>query len=189
MPEGKITGLLKAWADGDPAAQEHLIPLVYNELRRLASRSRRHAEGSETLRTTALIHEAYLRLVNLGDIEWNDRVHFFAVSAQLMRRILVDAARARHSVKRGGHAAVVDYEDLDEIASLEPGRGAELIALDEAMTRLQAQDPRRCRIVELRVFAGMSVEETAELLGVSPQTVMRDWKLAKAWLLRELSDR
>ena len=185
MAEGQITGLLKAWKSGDPAAQEQLIPLVYNELRQLASRSRRNGASSETLRTTALIHEAYLRLVQIGDIEWNDRVHFFAVSAQLMRRILVDSARARNAEKRGGQAAPSDI-DLDEIASLDSNRTTELLALDEAMHRLHIQDSRRCRIVELRVFAGLTVEETADILAVSPQTVMRDWKLAKAWLLREL---
>ena len=183
---GRITGLLKAWVGGDSAAQERLIPLVYDELRRLASRSRRKAGGGDTLSTTALVHEAYLRLVGIDNVDWNDRVHFFAVSAQLMRRILVDAARVRATVKRGGGAGAPDYLNLEEVAAPGWEREAELLALDEALTRLAQQDPRRARVVELRVFGGLTVEETAGALGLSPQSVLRDWKLAKAWLLREL---
>jgi RNA polymerase sigma factor (TIGR02999 family) len=187
---GKITGLLKAWVGGDSAAQEQLIPLIYDELRRLASRQRRRAGGGETLQTTALVHEAYMRLVDIHNVDWHDRVHFFAVSAQLMRRILVDAARARAAAKRGGPTGAMDRFvalNLEEIPALDSRRGAEVIALDDALTALAQLDPRRARIIELRVFSGLSVDETAEVLSLSPQSVMRDWKLAKAWLLRELS--
>jgi RNA polymerase sigma factor (TIGR02999 family) len=184
---GKITGLLKAWVGGDSAARERLIPLVYNELRHIASRHRRNAGAQDTLQTTALVHEAYLRMVDIDNVDWQDRVHFFAVSAQLMRRILVDAARARGAAKRGGLAGPQDHMNLDEIPAPDSERGAELVALDDALAVLEQQDPRRARIIELRVFAGLTVEETAEALNLSRQSVMRDWKLAKAWLLRELS--
>jgi len=184
---GKITGLLKAWVGGNPEAQDQLIPLVYAELHRLASRYRRKAGPGDTLRTTALVHEAYLRLVEVDRVDWHDRVHFFAVSAQLMRRIVVDRARARAALKRGGTAPPVENVELDEITIPGSVPGADLIALDDALTALAQLDPRRARIVELRVFCGLSVEETAEAIGVSPQTIMRDWKLSKAWLLRELS--
>ncbi len=186
---GKITGLLKAWVSGDSAAREQLIPLVYKELRVLARRYRRKAGAGETLQTTALVHEAYLRLVGIDNIDWHDRVHFFAVSAQLMRRILVDSARARGAAKRGGNAWPVDRDflELNQIPAPNSQRASELIALDDALTSLTQLDQRRARVIELRVFGGLSVEETAEVLSLSPQSVMRDWKLAKAWLLRELS--
>jgi RNA polymerase sigma factor (TIGR02999 family) len=186
---GKITALLKAWAGGDSAAQERLIPLVYKELRHLARHYRRKAGGGETLQTTALVHEAYLRLVDINNVDWHDRVHFFAVSAQLMRRILVDAARARGAMKRGGRTAEIDLTDLDQLPAPDSERATVLIALDDALTGLADLDPRRARIVELRVFGGLTVEETAGALELSPQSVMRDWKLAKAWMLRELSGR
>ncbi|HEY1342856.1 MAG TPA: sigma-70 family RNA polymerase sigma factor [Bryobacteraceae bacterium] len=185
-PPEKITGLLKAWSEGDPAAQEQLIPLVYHELRHLASHYRRRAGGGDTLRTTALVHEAYLRLVDIDNVDWRDRVHFFAVSAQLMRRILVDAARAHGAAKRGGGARL-DSINVDELPAPGSDRAAELIALDDALTALAKLDPRRTQVIELRVFGGLTVDETAAALDLSPQTVMRDWKLAKAWLLRELS--
>ena len=184
---GQITSLLKDWVNGDSAAREQLIPHVYRELHRLAHYYRRNAGGGETLQTTALVNEAYLRMVKLDDVNWQDRVHFFAVSSQLMRRILVDAARAHGAAKRGGAAALVAVENLDELVSPDSERPAELIALDEALSRLAEMDERRARNVELRIFGGLSVEEIAEVMGVSVQTVMRDWKLAKAWLLRELS--
>ena len=184
---GKITYLLKAWMGGDAAAHEALIPLVYSELRHLARRYRRKAHAGATLQTTALVHEAYLRLVNIDDIDWRGRVHFFAVSAQLMRRILVDAARARSAAKRGGAGERILCLNLDEIPSPDSERASELIGLDDALTRLAELDPRRARIIELRVFGGLTVNETAELLRLSPQTILRDWKLAKAWLLLELS--
>jgi RNA polymerase sigma factor (TIGR02999 family) len=183
----KITGLLKAWVGGDAAAQAELMPLVYNQLRALARYYRRNAGASNTIQTTALVHEAYLRLVDIDNVEWQDRVHFFAVSAQLMRRILVDTARARSASKRGGRAGMIDLTDLDQLPSPESDQAADLIALDDALTSLANMDSRRARVVELRVFGGLSVEETAEMLSLSPQTIMRDWRLAKAWLLRELS--
>ncbi len=183
---GKITGLLKAWVAGDAAARDRLVPLIYDQLHRLASYYRHKAGAGDTLQTTALVHEAYLRLVDIDDVNWQDRAYFFAVSAQLMRRILVDTARARGAGKRGGSASAESL-DLNELCSPESVRGGELIALDDALTTLARQDPRRSRTVELRVFGGLTVEETAEVLGLSPQSVMRDWNVAKAWLLRELS--
>ena len=184
---GKITGLLKAWAAGNTTAERELIPLVYSELRRLARHYRRNAPAGETLQTTALVHEAYLRLVDIENVDWHDRVHFFAVSAQLMRRILVDAARARGAAKRGGPAVALEDANPAEIPAPDSQRSADLVALDDALTALTEQDARRSRVVELRVFGGLTVEETAEALGLSPQTIHQDWKLAKAWLLRELS--
>ena len=183
----KITGLLKAWVAGDESARERLIPVVYRELHDLARRYRRYVGAGDTLQTTALVHEAYLRLVNINEVEWHDRVHFFAVSSQLMRRILVDSARARSAGKRGGGAEPVHVTSLEEIPAPDSERSAELIALDEALDSLERLDPRRARTVELRIFGGLTVEDTAEVLGLSPQSVMRDWKLAKSWLLRELS--
>jgi RNA polymerase sigma factor (TIGR02999 family) len=184
---GKITLLLKAWSSGDSSAQERLIPLVYNELRRVASSYRRKAGAGDTLRTTALVHEAYLRLVDIPNVDWKDRVHFFALSAKLMRRILVDAARARAALKRGGPVGVVHCLNLDDIPAPDSERGSLLIALDEALSSLAELDPRRARIVELRVFGGLTVEETTQALGLSPRSVIRDWNVAKAWLMRELS--
>jgi len=180
---GDITKLLKAWSAGDSAAQERLIPLVYRELHQLA---RRYRQKSDTLQTTALVNEAYLRLVDIHDVEWRDRVHFFAVSAQLMRRILVDAARARGAVKRGGRVKQVIGLNPDEVPAPDSDRAAELVALDDALTSLAQLDERRARVIELRVFGGLTMEEAGEVLGLSPHSVRRDWKLAKAWLLREL---
>jgi RNA polymerase sigma factor (TIGR02999 family) len=182
----RITALLKAWSAGDTTAEGQLVPMVYSELKRLAKHYRRAAGGGDALQTTALVHEAYLRLVHIENVDWRDRVHFFAVSAQLMRRILVDAARARATAKRGAGVAAGDV-DLDTIASAESQRGPELLALEDALTALEELDPRRARVVELRVFGGLTAEETADVLGISAQTVFDDWKLAKAWLLRELS--
>jgi RNA polymerase sigma factor (TIGR02999 family) len=184
---GKITALLKAWVSGDTAAREQLIPLVYSELHRLARYYRRRTPAGHTLQTTALVHEAYLRLVDINSVDWQDRAHFFAVSAQLMRRILVDAARARGAAKRGGPQNIIGSLELDGIPSPDSHRAGELVALDDALTGLTQLDPRRGQIVELRIFAGLTVDETAQTLQLSPQSVMRDWKLAKAWLLRELS--
>jgi RNA polymerase sigma factor (TIGR02999 family) len=188
---GEITDLLKAWRTGDHTALDRLTPLVYDQLRRMARRHMRNERGGNSLQTTALVHEAYLRLADAGELDWKDRVHFFAVSAQMMRRILVSAARKRHSAKRGGHARRVNHStavNLDEIPEVGSGRGAELIALDDALDELAKIDLRKARVIELRFFGGLSVEETAEALEISPQSVMRDWKLAKAWLQRELSD-
>ncbi|SRR5579883_54404 len=189
VPEpGKITSLLKAWREGDTGAREQLIPVVYGELHRLARRYRRYAGAGETLQTTALVHEAYLRLVKIEEVNWQDRVHFFAVSAQLMRRILVDSARARAAAKRGGgQAECIDWLELQQLPAPGSDQAAGLIALDDALKALARLDPQRAQIVELRVFGGLTVEETAQALGLSPPTVMRYWKFAKAWLLRELS--
>ena len=180
----EITRLLKAWGAGDPAALDLLIPRVYQELRHLA-RCYMRKEAGVTLQTTALINEVYLRLVNLKEVSWQDRAHFFALAAQMMRRILVDAARARSSAKRGGQAGWValGFGPTPEAAS---GRAREMVAVDEALDVLAKMDPRKARVVELRFFGGLSVRETAEVLRISQQSVMRDWKLAKAWLTREL---
>ena len=184
----EITILLKAWGAGDQGALNRLTPLVYDELRRMARRYMRRERAGNTLQTTALINEAYLRLVDAQSVDWQDRVHFFAVSAKVMRRILVDAARARGSAKRGGLVIRVDHStavDLDQIP--EVGRSAELIALDDALNALAEIDPRKARVIELRFFGGLSVEETGGVLGISPQSVLRDWKLAKVWLIREMA--
>jgi RNA polymerase sigma factor (TIGR02999 family) len=183
-----ITGLLKAWGQGDESALEELTPLVYAQLRAQARRHMRNERSGLTLQSTALVHETYLRLIDARVAEWRDRVHFFALSAQLMRRILVDAARARTAAKRGGRAPRVQYEspvDLDRIATADSS-AASLCALDDALGALGRIDPRRARVIELRFFGGLSVDETADVLHVSPQTVMRDWRLARAWLAREL---
>ena len=181
----EITALLKAWSGGDATAQERLIPLVYKELRHLAKHYRRRSGAGDTLQTTALVNEAYLRLAGIHNVDWRDRIHFFAVSSQVIRRILVDATRARGAIKRGGETQLVEALDPDKIAGAY--RAHDLLAIDDALTRLAELDPRRARVVELRVFGGLTMEEAAEILGRSPQSVRRDWKLAKAWLLRELS--
>lgn len=186
----EITELLKAWGGGDAAALDQLTPLVYEELRRLARRYMRNERAGNTLQTTALVNEAYLRLVDAQRVGWQDRAHFFAVSAQMMRRILVDAARARGSAKRGGRVKRANHStafNLDEIPDVSTGRDRELVAIDDALNALAEMDPRKARVIELRFFGGLSVEETAEILKISPQSVMRDWKLAKAWLTRELA--
>ena len=179
-----VTGLLLAWGEGDRTALDRLIPLVHNELHRMAHRYMSGEREGHTLQTTALINEAYLRLVDSGRMHWQNRAHFFAVSAEVMRRILVDFARARHYQKRGGNAIHVALDQAPEVSQ---EREADLVALDEALIALAAIDQRKSKIVELRFFGGLSVKETAEVLKVSPDTVMRDWKLAKVWLLRELS--
>jgi len=184
-----ITGLLKAWVQGNKGALDRLFPLVYAQLRVQARRYMRHEPAGITLQSTALVHEAYLRLVNANEVDWQDRKHFFSVAAQIMRRILVDAARARARAKRGGGAVRVDHSsavDLDKIPSSDSEAAALFCALDDALEELERLDPRRAKVVELRFFGGLSVDETAEALGVSPQTVMRDWRLARAWLAREL---
>jgi RNA polymerase sigma-70 factor, ECF subfamily len=183
----EISMLLKAWGN-DQAALDRLTPLVYAELHRMARRHMRK-ERENTLQTTALVHEAYLRLVDAKGLACTDRTHFFALSAQIMRRILVDAARARVSAKRGGDAPPVDHSEalnLEEIAGNVSQKGAEVLALDQALDDLARVDARKARVIELRFFGGLSVEETAEVLQISPQSVMRDWKLARAWLVREL---
>lgn len=184
-----VTALLHAWADGDPAALDQLTSVVYAELRRLAGAYMRKEQAGHTLQTTALVHEVYLRLLNVGQVDVRDRAHFFALAARSMRRILVDYARKSRSTKRGG-AQGREYDialNLDEFPSAEAERASALCALDDALEAFARLDPRRAKVVELRYFGGLSVKETAAILDVSPQTVMRDWKLAKAWLTRELS--
>ncbi len=178
-----VTKLLLAWNSGDSSALDKLMPLVHQELQRLAHRYMRGERCGHTLQTTALVNEAYLRLVDSSRVQWQNRAHFFAVSAQLMRRILVDYARSRGSVKRGGRALQVT---LDPALAISPEQTPSLAAVDEALSRLTVVDERKGRVVELRFFGGLSVEETAEVLKVSPDTVKRDWRLAKTWLLREL---
>jgi RNA polymerase sigma factor (TIGR02999 family) len=180
---GEISLLLHAWSEGDHDALEKLTPIVYQELHRLARRYMRAERPGHSLQTTALVNEAYLRLVDYNRMQWQDRAHFFAVSAQLMRRILVDHAR-RQNLKRGARAP---HLSLDEAASLGQERAADLVALDDAMKALERIDPRKVQVVEMRFFGGLSVEETAAVLRVSPITVMRDWTSAKAWLYRELT--
>src|SRR5262245_35732175 len=180
----EITRLLVAWSDGDEQAFTALMPLVYGELRRLASRRLGRERAGHTLQTTALVHEAYLRLVDQKEANWRNRAHFFAVAAQMMRRILVDYARSRNFAKRGGGAK---QAPLDEAMVVSDERAADVVALDEALDALAGFDERKSRMVELRFFGGLSIEETAEVLGVSPGTVMRDWTLAKAWLQREIN--
>jgi RNA polymerase sigma-70 factor, ECF subfamily len=178
-----VTGLLLAWRQGDPDALDQLLPLVYTELHRLAHHRMRAECAGQTLQTTALVHEAYVRLVDGAAVPWNNRAHFFAVCARLMRRILVDRARARDSFKRGGEVRHVTFQDWRDG---QPAPGIDVIALDEALTRLAAADARRSQVVELRYFGGLTEEETAEALGVSPETVRRDWKVARLWLRHEL---
>jgi RNA polymerase sigma factor (TIGR02999 family) len=180
----EVTALLLAWNEGDPAAVEKLTPLVYQELRRLAKGYMGRERPGHTLQTTALVNEAYLRLIDSSRVRWQNRAHFFAVSAQLMRRILVDFARSRNYQKRGGEALRVSLVEAFEVAEKQE---ADLVALDDALTALAKIDLRKSRVIELRFFGGLSVEETAEVLMVSPDTVMRDWRLAKIWLLREIS--
>jgi len=180
----RITRILRAWGKGDEAALERLAPLVYDELHRIAGQHMRHEGPGHTLQTTALVNQAWLRLLEGARVEWHDRAHFFAVSSQVMRRILVDAARARRTGKRRGD---LHHFQLSESLDAAPPRDAELIALDDALERLAGFDLRKARVVELRFFGGLSVEETAATLRVSPQTAMRDWKLARAWLIREIS--
>ena len=182
-PPAHVTALLVAWGGGDDAALEQLMPLVHTELRRLARREMSRERPGHTLQTTALVNEAYIRLIDLSRVRWQDRAHFFAMSARLMRRILVDHARARRSQKRGGGVPNVSIDEANVIA---PERGLDLVALDDALQALSTVDERKGRVVEMRFFAGLSVEETAEALHVSAETVMRDWRLAKVWLLREL---
>ena len=179
-----VTRLLNAWSDGNKGALDQLLPLVYQELRRLARNHMRRERAGHPLQTTALVNEAYIRLIDQRQVKWQNRSHFFAIAAQAMRRILVSMARARFAARRGGMDQPVS---LDEAVIFSPDRSAQLVALDEALQSLAVLDARQSRVVELRFFGGLSVEETAHVLGVSAETVMRDWKRAKAWLYRELS--
>jgi len=178
-----VTLLLRELSNGNQDVLAELIPLVYDELRRLAAYQLRRERSNHTLQATALVHEAYLRLVDQRHVDWKNRSHFFGVAAHLMRRILLMHARTHHAAKRGGSAQKIS---LDEALVFTPEQSAELVALDELLTRLAALDAKQARIVELRFFAGLSVEESAELLGISTATVKRDWAMAKAWLAREL---
>jgi RNA polymerase sigma factor (TIGR02999 family) len=179
----QATELLRAWSQGDDSARDRLIPLLYGELHRLARRYMRQERADHTLQPTALVNEAYLRLIDVNRIEWRSRAHFLALAAQTMRRILVESARNRRRQKRGGGAV---RESIEDIGDLPKPEERDVIALSDALSGLAAFDARMSQVVELRYFGGLSVDETAEVLNVSPETVMRDWKTAKAWLLREL---
>jgi len=181
----ETTMLLRAWAGGDRAALEKLTPRVYRTLRRIAGYQMQQEQSGQSMQATALVHEAYLELIDVTNVNWQHRAHFFAVSAQIMRHILLDRARRRVAAKRGGTA---ERLNLDEVPDLSGDRAQELIALEDALNTLTERDPRKARVVELRFFGGLSVEETAEVLAVSPETVMRDWKFARSWLQAELSN-
>ena len=180
----EVTRLLLDWRAGDQTALERLLPLVYEELHRMAARYMRGERKGHTLQTSALVNEAYLRLADYKQMQWQDRAHFFAVAAQAMRRILIDFARARQNLKRGGGA---EHVTLDEALAVTPEGGTDLLALDEALERLAALNARQARVVELRYFGGLSEEEVASVLEVAPRTVRNDWSLARAWLYKELS--
>lgn len=180
----EVSQLLKEWSNGDEAALDKVMPVVYQELRRLAHHYMRRERPGHTLQTTALVNEAYMRLVAYKKTRWQSRTHFFAVAAQVMRRILVEQARSKNFAKRGGGAEKIS---LDETVVVSAGRSAEVIAVDDALTELESWDPRKGRIVELRFFGGLSIEETAEVLKVSPTTVQREWRSAKAWLYKAIS--
>ena len=183
-PSVEITRLLIAWCDGDRMALENLMPLVERELHRIARSYMRKEDPGHTLQTTALVNEAYLKLIDQKNVRWQNRAHFFGIAAKIMRRILLNYARDRHRAKRGGKAIQVS---LSDVAVMSEARSSELIALDEALERLAVIDERKSRVVELRYFGGLSVEETAEVMKVAPITVIRHWNMAKAWLARELS--
>lgn len=183
-----LTGLLIEWRQGDQAALDRLTPLVYDEIRRIAHRYVQREREGHTLQTTALINEAYLRLAGAKDIDWQNRAHFFAVTAQVMRHILIDHARRRRYVKHGGEVQHIPFDlAMTEAVQMSQPRAAELVALDEALDELAKLDPRKSRVVELRYFGGLSLEETAEVLGISEMTVRRDWRAAKAWLYKAVN--
>jgi RNA polymerase sigma factor (TIGR02999 family) len=183
MADETVTGLLARWSSGDREALDQLMPLVYNELRRIASNHLRHERAGHTLQTSAVVHEAYMKLVDQPNAHWRDRGHFYAVASQMIRRILVDHARGHNRLKRGAGAAPVD---LDAALYIAPEKGRELIALDDALDALAQFDQQQCRVVELRFFGGLTVEEAADVLAISRATVNRDWMTARAWLMREL---
>jgi RNA polymerase sigma-70 factor, ECF subfamily len=182
----ETTQLLRAWAEGDRNALERLTPRVYRTLRRIAGHHLKNERPGNSLQATALVHEAYLELIDITNVDWQHRAHFFAVSAQIMRHILLDHARRRVAAKRGGHAVRVDLDDLPDLSG---DRSNQLIALEDALNALAAMDARKARVVELRFYGGLSVEESAAVLEISPETVMRDWKFARSWLQAELSGR
>lgn len=185
LSQNQVTQLLLDWGNGDRAALDKLVPVVYQELRRLAAYYMRRERPGHTLQTSALVNEAYMRLVDYSQMRWQSRAHFFAVAAQAMRRILVEHARKRHFAKRGGGAVKVSF---DEAAIVSQEQAADLVALDDALTSLEAMDERKARIVELRYIGGLNIEETAEVLAISPATVQREWRAAKAWLYREINE-
>jgi RNA polymerase sigma-70 factor (ECF subfamily) len=185
VPE-QVTELLIRWSNGDRAALDKLTPLVYDELRRVASHYMRREDTGHTLQTTALVNETYLRLIDQKRMRWQNRAHFFGIAAQLMRRILVDHARKRHNLKRGGTVRKVS---LDQAAFVGDERDTDLVALDEALRSLETLDERKGKVVELRFFGGLNIEEAAEVLSVSPATIQREWAMAKAWLYREITER
>jgi RNA polymerase sigma factor (TIGR02999 family) len=186
LTKAGVTQLLKAWGQGDDGALAQLAPLVESELHRLAHKYMRQESPGQTLQTTALVNEVYVRLIDSQQVTWQNRAHFFAVSARMMRRILTDFARARNFQKRSAGMIQVLW---DEALAVSPQPDADIVALDDALTQLTLLDPRKAQVVELRFFGGLNVEETAEVLEVSQQTVLRDWKFAKSWLLRALSER
>lgn len=183
-PPAQVTQLLAAWGTGDEAAREQLMAVVYDELHRLAHHYMRRESPGNTLQTSALVNEAFVKLVDQKNVRWQNRAHFFGIAAQLMRRILVDHARGRQTAKRGGGVQAISFDDAFYVSD---ERSAEVVAVHEALEQLSKFDSRKGQIVELRFFGGLSIDETAEVLGVSPGTVMRDWTLAKAWLHREMS--
>jgi RNA polymerase sigma factor (TIGR02999 family) len=180
-----VTHLLKAWSGGDQGALEELTSKVYLELRRMAAKYIRNEKAGNTPQATALVHEVFLRLVDVDSVSWQDRAHFFAVSANMMRRILVDRARAKGMAKRGGAALRPNLDEVPELAAASKDR--EIVAIDDALDALAQIDPRKAKVIELRFFGGLSVEEAAEVLNISPQSVMRDWKMARAWIMAELA--
>jgi RNA polymerase sigma factor (TIGR02999 family) len=186
VESAEVTGLLKAWSGGDSAALDRLASVVYKELRRIARRYMKNEQPGNTLQTTALVNEVYLRLVDVQNVDWQHRAQFFAISAQMMQRVLVDAARARGSSKRGGGAVKVN---IDETAVVAPEPDASVMALDEALEAFSRVAPRQAKVVELRYFGGLTEDEIVQVLGISPRTVRRDWDFAKAWLMRELNSR
>ena len=186
-PSSDITGLLIAWSKGDESAAAMLMPAINADLHRQAARAMRREGDEHTLQATALVHEAYLRLVDQRRVSWQNRSQFFGVAAQAMRRVLVDHARAQHAEKRGGHKQQITLSDADAALAAGDDHGVELLALHDALDRLAALDPHQARLVELRYFGGLNIDETAQALGVSPATVKREWATARAWLRRELS--
>jgi len=186
LPSQDVTQLLLAWSGGDRVAGDELLSAVYAELHRQAARAMRRESSDHTLQATALVHEAYLRLVDQRRVEWRNRAQFYGVAAQVMRRILVDHARGRDAEKRGGGVSAVSLGDADAIAEQSSSEAVDVLALHDALERLAALDPDQAKVVELRYFGGLSIEETAETLGISPATVKREWSVARAWLKREL---
>jgi RNA polymerase sigma-70 factor, ECF subfamily len=184
VPSRRVTDLLLSWGAGDESALSHLVPLVFDELRRLAHRHMRSQRDGHVLQTTALVNEVYVRLIDLSRVKWHNRGHFMAMASRLMRRVLIDFARASAAAKRGGTTVFVT---LDESVVGPGGPGADLVALDDALEALAKIEPRRSQVVEMKFFGGLTIDETADVLGISPQTVLRDWRLAKVWLLRELT--